>query len=105
MESSRIKHPALEELYEILKEKDWTPFCPERNREKLLNEWVDKWVVDLERSQAVVNPKKLTSEASDTIRVYMAQVLAEALAEECTIYKVEEKRIDASLVALRRKAK
>lgn len=100
-----MKHPAIKELYNILKEKDWTDFCPEKVRQDKLEQWIDKWLIEVEQSQSVVNPKYLTSEYNDEIKYKMAQTLAESLAEECTTYTTEKTRITAKMVALRRKEK
>lgn len=100
-----MKHPALKELYNILKIKDWTDFCPEKDREEKLKAWEEKWIVEVEQSQSVVNPKYLTSEYNDEIKYKMAQTLAEVLAEECTSYVTEKNKITAKMLSIRRKEK
>lgn len=100
-----MKHPALKELFDIIKERDWTEFCPEKLRQDKLEQWIDKWTVEVEQSQSVVNPKYLTSEYNDEIKYKMAQNLAEMLAEECTNYTTEKNKITAKMTALRRKGK
>jgi hypothetical protein len=97
-----IKHPAFKELQKILQERDWTEFCPEKNREAMFEAWMEKWIVEVEQSQSVVNPKYLDSEHSDFIRYRMGQVLGEALTEECVNFKNENKKITATMVGLRR---
>lgn len=100
-----MKHPALKELYTLLQERDWTEFCPEKNRKDLLDKWVEKWIIEVEQSQLVVNPKYLNSEQSDFVKYRMGQVLGEALTEDCVNYKTEDKRITASMVGFRRPGK
>lgn len=97
-----MKHPAFAELYNIIKEKDWTEFCPEKTRESLLNDWINKWVIEVEQSQSVVDPKYLDSEHSDFIKYRMGQVLGEALTEECVTFKTSSRKISATLVGLKR---
>lgn len=97
-----MKHPALTELYNILKERDWTEFCPEKRRADLLDLWVEKWLMEVEQSQLVVDTKYLTSEHSDFVKYRMGQVLGEALTEDCVSYKTTGKKISASMVGLKR---
>jgi hypothetical protein len=100
-----VKHPAILELFDLIKEKDWTEFCPEKSRADKLEQWVEKWIVDVELSQSVVNPKYLTSEYNDEIKYRMAQNFSEILAEDCTTYTNQKNRITAKMTALRRKSK
>jgi hypothetical protein len=100
-----MKHPALKELYNILKERDWTEFCPEKIRSDKLDLWVEKWIVEVEQSQLVVDEKYLDSEHLDLVKYKLGQNLGEALAEECVTYKKEQKKISANLIGLRRKGK
>lgn len=99
------KHPAIEQLIEIMKTPDWSTFCPERNRMELLNNWEKRWLVDVTYSQSVVSTKYLTSEYDDIIKLQLTQKLAEDLAEDCTIFSKESKNISAKMCAFRRKEK
>lgn len=100
-----MKHDALTELRNIVKIADWSSFCPEKLRAELLDDWINRWLVSPEFTQAVVNTKYLDSEYSDIIKTKLAQSLAEDLAENCISYKTADKKITASMVALRRKEK
>jgi hypothetical protein len=97
-----VKHPAIKELYNIIKVEDWTNFCPEKNRQALLDEWIEKWMIQVEQSQSVVNPKLLDSEHSDFIKYRMGQILGEALTEECVSFETDKKQIKARMVGLKR---
>lgn len=97
-----MKHPALEELKALLKERDWTEFCPEKTRQDLLDKWVEKWIIEVEQSQLVVDSKYLNSEASDFVRYRMGQILGEALTEECVTFKTTARKISGHLIGLRR---
>lgn len=97
-----MKHPAIKELYNILKEQDWTSFCPEKKRKELLDKWVETWIIEVEQSQSVLDPKYLDSEHMDFIKYRMGQVLGEALTEDCVEYKTSGKSISAGMVGLRR---
>lgn len=101
----KAKHPAIKQLYDIIKVEDWSSFCPEKVRQDKLDQWVKNWVVDVEFTQAVVNKDYLTSEYNDLIKVKLAQSLAEDLAEDCTIYKTENTQISAKMCAIRRMEK
>lgn len=100
-----MKHPAIKELYEIIKKKDWTEFCPEKDREVLLNAWVAKWLTTVEADQLIMDKKFLTSEYSDVIKERLAQNLAESLTEECVSFTIKDRKIEANLIGLRRKEK
>jgi len=100
-----MKHEALRELRALIKLPDWTEFCPEKLREQLLNEWVERWIEDVEYSQSVVNTKYLTAEYNDIIKIKLAQSLAEEAAETCVSYKTVDKKITASMCAFRKRAK
>lgn len=97
-----MKHKALDELRKIMKIEDWTEFCPEKNRDLALDLWIEKWLVDVEQSQSVVDPKYLDSESMDFVKYRMGQVLGEALTEECVTFKTTARKISGQLIGLRR---
>lgn len=97
-----MKHPALKELREIIKQRDWTEFCPEKTRDEALSQWIDKWIIEVEQSQSVVDPKYLDSEHSDFIKYRMGQVLGEALTEECVSFTTTARKISGHLLGIRR---
>lgn len=97
-----MKHPALDELRKIMQLEDWTSFCPEKNREEALAKWIEKWVVEVERSQLVVDPKYLDSESMDFVKYRMGQVLGEALTEDCVTFKTEARKVSGHLLGIRR---
>jgi hypothetical protein len=99
------KHPALEQLYDIIKKEDWSTFCPEKTRKEFLDKWCKAWIVDVEFEQMVVDTKYLTSEYNDAIKYKLAQSIAEDLSENCTEYTVEDKKIGAKVCAFRRREK
>lgn len=98
-------HPAIKQLYEIIKMEDWSTFCPERKRQEELDRWTREWIAEVEYSQSVVSTDYLTSEYNDIIKIKLAQSLAEDLAEDCTIYTTNNKNISAKICAFRRKEK
>lgn len=99
------KHQALIELRAILRLPDWSNFCPEKLREEKFEEWIERWIIDVEYSQAVVSTKYLDSEYSDVIKLKLGQSLGEELTEDCVGFKTQDKKITASMCALRRKGK
>jgi hypothetical protein len=98
-------HPAVKQLYKIIQTEDWSSFCPEKKREEELDRWVREWIVDVEFSQDVVSTNYLSSEYDDIIKYKLAQSMAEDIAEECTTFTTEKKKISASMCAIRRKEK
>jgi hypothetical protein len=97
-----MKHPAIKELYDIIKIEDWTDFCPEKVRQEKLEQWISKWLVEVEQSQFVVDPKYLNSDHSDFVKYRMGQVLGEALTEECVSFTTSSRKISGHLIGLRR---
>jgi hypothetical protein len=97
-----MKHPALDELKALIKLRDWTEFCPEKNREEALSQWISKWLIEVEQSQLVVDAKYLDSESSDFVKYRMGQILGEALTEECVTFKTTSRKISGHLIGLRR---
>lgn len=97
-----MKHPALDELRKIMQIKDWTEFCPERDREDALQLWAEKWLIEVEQSQSVVDAKYLDSDSSDFVKYRMGQVLGEALTEECVTFKTTARKISGHLLGIRR---
>lgn len=97
-----MKHPAVKELQQLIKIRDWTEFCPEKTRQEMLDQWIAKWLIAVEQSQPVVNTKSLSSEQMDFVKYRMGQVLGEALTEDCVNYKTTEQKVTASMVGLKR---
>lgn len=95
----------LKELRNLVKVPDWSTSSPEKLRAELLEEWINRWFVEVEFSQSVIDTKYLDSEYSDIIKLKLAQSLAEDIAETCATYKTQDKRITASMCAIRRKGK
>jgi hypothetical protein len=97
-----MKHPAIQELRNIMKTQDWTSFCPEKTRLELLETWITTWLIEVEQSQSVVDAKYLDSETSDFVKYRMGQVLGEALTEECVTFTTQSRKITAKMVGLKR---
>jgi hypothetical protein len=98
-----MKHPAIAELYDIIKKEDWTSFCPEKTRATLLEKWEQKWIASVEADQLVMDKKYLTSEFSDMVKERLSQNLAELLAEECVTFTITDRKVKAQLFGIRRK--
>lgn len=94
-----MKHPALLELRDLVNVPD------HELRSQLLEHWFDRWTIPLEFTQAVVNTDVLESEHADLVKIHLARSLAEDLAEDCVSYEMRPKRVTASMVGIRRRAK
>ena len=70
-----------------------------------LEDWWDRWIVEVETSQIVINTKFLTSEYSDAIKFNLTKNVLDQAAEECIDFDLKEKRVTANFIALRRKSK
>lgn len=95
-----IKHPSVREL------RDLTKIPDDSLRGQLLEDWCNRWFVEVEYAQDVVDTAVLSSEHSDLIKIKLAQSLAaEELVEECITFGTGKKKITASMVGLRRRGK
>lgn len=94
-----MKHPALSEL------RDLTNVPDDGLRSQLLEEWIASWLHFAEFEQAVLSTKYLTAEYNDAIKFKLAQCISEELAEECAEFKTQDKKIAATVCAIRRRAK
>lgn len=99
------KHPAINELYDIIKLEDWSTFCPEKTRLEKLDRWVRNWIDNVEYKQTITDTKYLSSEYMDIIKTHLTENLAEELAENCVVFQTEKKEVRANLIALRKKGK
>jgi len=99
-----MTHKAIKELYDIIKAPDWTDFCPEKKRAVLLDSWVQRWLIEEEVSQSVVDKKYLNSEHLDDIKYKLGQDLSQLLTEDCVEFKTNERQVSAKMIGLRRKA-
>ena len=78
---------AIQELYELLRLKDWSDYYPEKNRVQALDMWIEKWVVPVSYTQPVVDTKYLTSEFSDVIKTRITQNIVEDVVEDCVTFE------------------
>ena len=99
-----MKNKALDELFELIKTPDYTAYFPDKDRREKLNEWVARWICEEEAEQLVMDKKFLDSEFMDVIKYRLIENLAEKLIEDnCGQFQVEERKITAKLVGLRRR--
>lgn len=94
-----MKHVCVRELKDLVKVPD------DKLRTELLEEWMRRWLMEVEFFQDVVDSKYLTSEYSDLIKTKLAQNIAEDLVESCVEYKTQKRRVSGYMLACRRKAK
>lgn len=99
------QHPAIAELYKLIRKKDWSDFYPEKIRQQMLDMWIEKWITNVEYSQSVVDTKYLSVEYNDAIKTKVSQSIAEDLMEECVDYRVKDREILGEVTALRRERK
>ena len=96
---------ALKELRKIAQmpdQKHWN--CTEM-RERALEEWIEKWFVELNYEQAVLNQKYLTLDFEDFLKEYVGKKLAEQAMEEAIEITSEKTKLKGKMVCLRRKPK
>lgn len=97
-------HEALRELRDLVKLPDSDEFHRYKLRSQQLEDWIDRWLVEVEFNQAVVDVRYLTSEFNDSIKLKLAQSIAEDIAENCATYVTSDRNISSTMLAFRRKS-
>jgi hypothetical protein len=96
---------ALKELRKIAQmpdQKHWN--CTEM-RERALEDWIEKWIIQLEYEQSVLNPRYLDVEFQDFLKEHIGKKLTDQAMEDAVEISTEKTKIKGSLICLRRKAK
>lgn len=96
---------ALKELRKIAQmpdQKHWN--CTEM-RERALEDWIDKWIIQLEYEQSVLNPRYLDIEFQDFLKEHIGKKLTDQAMEDAVEISTEKTKIKGNLICLRRKAK
>lgn len=96
---------ALKELRKIAQmpdQKHWN--CTEM-RERAMEDWIEKWIIQLEYEQHVLNKKYLSSDFEDFLKEHVGKKLAEQAMEEAIEITSEKTELKGKLICLRRKAK
>ena len=94
---------ALKELRKIAQipdQKHWN--CMEI-RERALEEWIEKWIVQLEYEQSVLNQKYLSLDFEDFLKEHVGKKLADQAMEDAIEITCEKTRLTGRMVCLRRK--
>ena len=96
---------ALKELRKIVQmpdQKHWN--CTEM-RERALEEWIEKWLVELSYEQSVLSERYLTLDFEDFLKEHIGSKLTEQVMEEAVEITKEKTKLKGNMVCLRRKAK
>lgn len=93
----------IKELKAIIEIKDDPQWQYSKSRNKALNQWLDKWLAEIEVSQLVMNTKYMTSEFQDVIKEQLARNCQEQLAEEVIEYTTTNNKVQSKMLALRKK--
>jgi hypothetical protein len=96
---------ALKELRKIAQmpdQKHWN--CTEM-RERALEDWIEKWIIQLEYEQSVLNPRYLDIEFQDFLKEHIGKKLTDQAMEDAVEISTEKTKIKGNLICLRRKAK
>ena len=94
---------ALKELRKIAQmpdQKHWN--CTEM-RERALEEWINKWIIELNYEQTVINRRYLTSDFEDFLKEHVGKKLADQAMEDAIEITSEKTKLNGKLVCLRRK--
>ena len=85
-------HPAVKELKELF------PENPE-----VIDAWVNKWFVEISKTQSVINKKYIDSPYEDFIIESIAHNMIDRMIEKMLEYDVDKNSYTASLIGLRRR--
>jgi hypothetical protein len=94
---------ALKELRKIAQmtdQKHWN--CTEM-RESAMEEWIYKWIIQLEYEQSVLNQKYLSSDFEDFLKEHVGKKLAEQAMDEVIEVTSKKNQLIGNMVCLRRK--
>lgn len=94
---------ALKELRKIVQmpdQKHWN--CTEM-RERALEEWIEKWILELEYEQAVLNKRYLSLDFEEFLKEHVGKKLSEQALEEAVEITSDNTKLKGKMVCLRRK--
>jgi hypothetical protein len=100
-----VNREALAELRKIIQipdQKHWNCF---KMREQALEEWLEKWVIDIKAEQSVLNLNKIPSEVEDTLKEQLVASLLDQLMTDVAHIDKKNNTLVGELVCLRRRAK
>ena len=96
---------ALKELRKIVQmpdQKHWN--CTEM-RERALEEWIEKWFIELEYEQAVLNKRYLSLDFEEFLKEHVGKKLSEQALEEAIEITSDNTKLKGKMICLRRKPK
>ena len=94
---------AIKELKAIAKMTDQKSFDRTKLREQALEEWLHKWVIELEYSQLIMNPRAMTTEAADLLKEHVTGQLIDQALEDAVSFEKEPNKLTGTMICLRRK--
>lgn len=96
---------ALKELRKIVQMPDQKHWNCTEVREKALEDWIDKWFIELEYEQAVLNKKYLSLDFEEFLKEHIGKKLSEQALEEAIEITSDNTKLKGKMVCLRRKPK
>lgn len=96
---------ALKELRKIVQMPDQKHWNHTEMRERALEEWIYRWVVDIKREQSALNYNKLPLDMQDLLKEQLISHLLDEIMTDVAIISTEPQKIKGELVCLRRKPK
>lgn len=96
---------ALKELRKIVQmpdQKHWN--CTEM-REKALEEWVERWIVEVKQQQSALNYNKMPLDMQDLLKEQLISNILDGLMEDVAVITTEPSKITGEMTCLRRKPK
>lgn len=92
----------LRKLIQIPDQKHWNCF---KMREQALEEWVERWIIDVKAEQSVLNLNKIPSDVEDVLKEQLVASLLDQLMTDVAAISKKNNTLSGELVCLRRKAK
>lgn len=96
---------ALKELRKIAQMPDQKHWRCTEMRERALEEWISRWIVDIKREQAALSFNKMPLEMQDMLKEQLIAQILDELMTDVAIISTQPNKITGEMTCLRRKAK
>lgn len=96
---------ALKELRKIIQMPDQKHWNHTEMRERALEEWISRWVVELKREQSALNYNQMPFEVQDMLKEQLVATILQDLMEDVATISTQPTKIAGELSCLRRKPK
>ncbi len=94
---------ALKELRKIARMPDQKHWNCTEIRERALEEWISRWLIEAKQEQAALNYNKIPIEVQDLLKEQLISQILDQLMTDVAVITTEPSKITGELVCFRRK--